>query len=250
MGLRFKLLGGWEAWKAKQVYWLSDAEWRRIEPFLPRGAHRVDDRRVINGIVHVVRWGARCDCPEIYRPYTTTHNRWSRQGIWTEIVYALAESSWIYGSASVDSTYIQAHRSAARCEMGPTQRHQSLARRTTDKICALTDDIDRRHVLLIAAGNVHYSRHRPKRVLADRVYDCRQLRQELAQRRIKAVIPPNPARKHPHRHNKSACKGRNVIERMFCRLKDFRRIATRYDKRADVYLSTISLAAVLTWWIN
>jgi putative transposase len=77
-----------------------------------------------------------------------------------------------------------------------------------------------------------------------------RLRQELAQRRIKAVIPPNPTRKHPHRYNKNAYKGRNVIERMFCRLKDFRRIATRYDKRADIYLSTILLAAALTWWIN
>ena len=55
------------------------------------------------------------------------------------------------------------------------------------------------------------------------------------QRRIKAVIPPNPTRKHPHRYDKNAYKGRNVIERMFCRLKDFRRIATRYDKRADNY---------------
>ena len=45
-------------------------------------------------------------------------------------------------------------------------------------------------------------------------------------------------------------KGRNLIERMFCRLKDFRRIATRYDKRADVYLSAVLLAAALTWWIN
>ena len=115
------------------------------------------------------------------------------------------------------------------------------------------------HVLLITAGNVHdlvgvrsllAMGHRPKRVLADRAYDANSLRQELAQRRIKAVIPPNPTRKHPHRYNKNAYKGRNVIERMFCRLKDFRRIATRYDKRADIYLSTILLAAALTWWIN
>ncbi|MGB6759236.1 MAG: IS5/IS1182 family transposase, partial [Xanthobacteraceae bacterium] len=45
-------------------------------------------------------------------------------------------------------------------------------------------------------------------------------------------------------------KARNLIERMFCRLKDFRRIATRYDKRVDVYLSSILLAAAVTWWIN
>jgi putative transposase len=113
--------------------------------------------------------------------------------------------------------------------------------------------------LLITAGNVHdlvavpsllAMGHRPKRVLADRAYDANSLRQELAQRRIKAVIPPNPTRKHPHRHNKNAYKGRNVIERMFYRLKDFRRIATRYDKRADIYLSVVLLAAALIWWIN
>ena len=92
--------------------------------------------------------------------------------------------------------------------------------------------------------------HRPKRVLADRAYDANSLRQELAQRQIKAVIPPNPTRKHPHRYNKKAYKGRNVFERMFCRLKDFRRIATRYGKRADIYLSTVLLAAALTWWGN
>jgi putative transposase len=90
----------------------------------------------------------------------------------------------------------------------------------------------------------------PRRLLADRAYDAKSLRDELAQRRIKAVIPPNPTRKHPHRYDKNAYKGRNVIERMFCRLKDFRRIATRYDKRADNFLSAILLAAALTWWIN
>ena len=92
--------------------------------------------------------------------------------------------------------------------------------------------------------------HRPKSVIADRAYDARSLRQDLARRRIKAVIPPNPTRKHPHRYDKNAYKGRNVIERMFCRLKDFRRIATRYDKRADTFLSAILLAAALIWWIN
>jgi transposase len=74
----------------------------------------------------------------------------------------------------------------------------------------------------------------------------------LRHRRIKAVIPPNPTRKHPSRYDKTAYKGRNVSERMFCRLKDFRQGATRYDKRkrAAIFLSTVLLAAALTWWIN
>ena len=90
----------------------------------------------------------------------------------------------------------------------------------------------------------------PQRLLADRAYDAASLRAELAQRQIKAVIPPNPTRKHPHHYDKAAYKGRNVIERMFCRLKDFRRIATRYDKLARNFLAAIHLAAAIAWWAN
>jgi transposase len=93
------------AWMAKQVYWLSDAEWQRIETLLPRGrrgAHRVDDRRVISGIAHMLRCGARWrDCPEVYGPSTTIYNRfnrWSRQGIWTDIFYALTGSKSLSSS--------------------------------------------------------------------------------------------------------------------------------------------------------
>ena len=129
----------------------------------------------------------------------------------------------------------------------------------TTKIHALTDDIGRPLAFLITPGNTHDivgardligMIRNPRRLLADRAYDAKSLRDELAARRIKAVIPPNPTRKHPHRYDKTAYKGRNVIERMFCRLKDFRRIATRYDKRADIFLSAILLAAAITWWIN
>lgn len=74
---------------AKQVQWLNDEEWARIEPLLPRGrkgAHRVDDRRVVSGIVHMLKSGARWrDCPPEFGPYTTVYNRfnrWSRQGLW------------------------------------------------------------------------------------------------------------------------------------------------------------------------
>ena len=64
------------------------------------------------------------------------------------------------------------------------------------------------------------------------------------------MIPPNPTRKNPHPYDRAAYRGRNVIERMFCRLKDFRRIATRYDKRADIFMAAIFIVATLIWWIN
>ena len=82
-------------------------------------------------------------------------------------------------------------------------------------------------------------------MIADRAYDARKLRDWLTERGCEAVIPPNPTRKHPHPYDPEAYKQRNLIERMFCRLKDFRRIATRYDKRVDTFLSAILIAATL-----
>ena len=101
------------------LYWLSDAEWSKIGPLMPRGrrgAHRVDDRRVISGIVHMLRSGARWrDCPPAYGPYTTVYNRfnrWSRQGIWFEIFETLTGSTGLVGTVAIDSSIIKAHRSA------------------------------------------------------------------------------------------------------------------------------------------
>jgi len=62
--------------------------------------------------------------------------------------------------------------------------------------------------------------------------------------------PAQSNAKTPHTYDQKAYRSRNLIERMFCRLKDFRRIATRYDKRADTFLNAIFLAATLVWWLN
>jgi transposase len=87
----------------------------------------------------------------------------------------------------------------------------------------------------------------PRRLIADRAYDARKFRDWLAERGCEAVIPPNPTRKHPHTYDRVAYRSRNLVERMFCRLKDFRRIATRYEKRADTFLAAVFLAATLKW---
>jgi transposase len=115
--------------KQRQLTWLSDGEWARIEPLLPRGrkgAHRVDDRRVISGIVHMLRSGARWrDCPPEYGPYTTTYNRfnrWSRQGIWLGMFEALTGHSGVWGTVAIDATHIKAHRSAGGAKGGPSPK--------------------------------------------------------------------------------------------------------------------------------
>ncbi len=90
----------------------------------------------------------------------------------------------------------------------------------------------------------------PRRLIADMAYDAVSLRRWLESHGGEAVIPPNPTRKHPHSYDAEAYKSRNLIERMFCRLKDFRRIATRYDKLARNFFSAVLIAAIVIWWIN
>ncbi len=90
---------------------------------------------------------------------------------------------------------------------------------------------------------------RPKRLIADKAYDVDSLRRWLKARRIKAVIPSTATRTVPYPLDRGAYRRRNLIERLFCRLKNWRRIATRYDRLAQNYLSAIALVAVATGWI-
>lgn len=125
---------------SRSLFWLSDVAWAAIEPHLPKnqpGARRVDDRRVISGIVHMLKCGGRWqDCPSEYGPSTTVYNRWnrwSRRGIWTRILAALTEEGWIAETAQIDSSYIKAHRCAGGGKGGSSQCHWHLARRPHDE---------------------------------------------------------------------------------------------------------------------
>ena len=111
------------------LFWLNDGQWRRIEPHLPtdvRGKDRVDDRRVISGILHVLKSGCRwCDCPPQYGPPTTIYNRfvrWARRGIWESLFRALADRGRSTDTQMIDSTHIKAHRSASGGKGGSKNR--------------------------------------------------------------------------------------------------------------------------------
>ena len=86
-------------------------------------------------------------------------------------------------------------------------------------------------------------------MLGDKAYDSAESRGELEERGTKPVIPNRSNRKQPYSFNKRLYKLRWRIESACNRLKDFRRIATRYDKPARNYLASVCLAAALVWWI-
>lgn len=112
-------------------FWLSNAQWSAIEPLLPRlgGKPRVDDRRVISGILHRYREGLRWrTIPPEYGPRTTLFNRfnrWSEKGIWQSLLAALAACAEPPELAMVDSTAVRAHRSAAGAKGGSATRRSA-----------------------------------------------------------------------------------------------------------------------------
>ena len=101
------------------LFWLSRAQMKRIEPHFPlsHGVPRVDDRRVISGIIFVIRNGLRWrDAPKEYGPHKTIYNRfirWSRLGVFNRIFAALAAKGPKSDRLMIDATHLKAHRTAA-----------------------------------------------------------------------------------------------------------------------------------------
>jgi len=119
---------------ALSEFWLSDAQFERLRPLLPnkvRGVARVDDRRVISGIIHVVKSGGRwVDAPACYGPKKTLYNRfvrWSAKGVWTSIFHALARAGGPPAQVLLDSSAVKAHRCASGAKGGSLIR-RSVAR--------------------------------------------------------------------------------------------------------------------------
>lgn len=89
----------------------------------------------------------------------------------------------------------------------------------------------------------------PRWCLADGAYDAKALRALIGERGGVPVIPNNPTRRTKHPFDPLRYRQRNVVERTFCRLKDWRRIATRYDKLARNYLAAVTIAAIVAFWL-
>ena len=107
------------------LFWLSTAQMARLEPHFPKshGRARVDDRRVLSGIIFIIRNGLRwCDAPRDYGPHKTLYNRfvrWSRKGIFEKIFEELARPSAQEADIlMIDATHLKAHRTASSLKKG------------------------------------------------------------------------------------------------------------------------------------
>ena len=243
-------------------YELSDHEWSALKPMLPSktcGVPRVDGRRALSRIFWVLRSGApRRDLPISFGPYTTCYNRfvrWRRAGIWSRMMEALA-GTHDAAVQMIDTSIIRVHQHGARIIRN---RRRSMGRSRgglTSKIHAVVDTNGLPVRLALTAGEGHdnrlagnlLSRLKPgTMLLADRGYDADWIRALAAKRGAWANIPPRSNRNEPICFSPLLYRARNMVERFFNKIKQCRRVATRYDKLAANYLAFIQLASIRLW---
>ncbi|WP_247973755.1 IS5 family transposase [Bradyrhizobium sp. 195] len=240
-------------------YELSDYEWTAIKPMLPnkpRGVRRVNDRRVLNGIFWVLRSGAPGrDLPATYGPRTTCYNRfvrWRQAGVWDQIMDALA-AGHDTAVQMIDTSVVRVHQHGACISKND---HQDMGRSRgglTSKIHAVVDTNGLPVHLALTPGEAHDNRlcsvllnalPPQAMLLADRGYDADWIRELARQQGAWANIPPNEIAKI------LSASARICIARatwFFNKIKQCRRVATRYDKLAVNYLAFVKLASIRIW---
>ncbi|WP_372342202.1 IS5 family transposase [Geothrix sp. PMB-07] len=236
----------------------------QLEPLLPSeqggmGRPRLDNRPIVEAILWKHRTGAPWrDLPESFGPWNTVFtrfNRWNRSGVWQRVLEALrgeADCEWVM----VDGTVIRAHQHAAGAKGGPT--FQGLGRSRggfSTKVHLIGDAHGNPVDFVLTPGQSHESKQlgsllmgrEAGAVLGDRAYDGKSCRDQIASIGAEAVVPPHPCRKDPAAFDKHFYKARHAVENLFAKLKQYRSLATRYDKTMRNYSAMVAIACVLTW---
>lgn len=249
---------------------LSDKDWKKLQPLLPSdpdvGRPYEEHKPIIEGILWWIRTGVPWrDLPEeefgswqtVYRRF----QRWTQEGRWAVILRKIrklqhANDDLDWSAHSVDGTVVQAHPDAAGAPDSSdskealgishgghtTKAHLRLDRKGHLMGFVLTPGQDQeipQFVQLMNQGKVSVGRGRPKSrpeaVVGDKGYNSQEVRDWLKRRGISQVIPKYKDQCQKGPFQKDLYRERNRIERRIRRFKDYRRIATRYEKRADHY---------------
>ncbi|MFG1395204.1 IS5 family transposase [Xanthobacter agilis] len=248
------------------LFLLSERQMARVSPFFPlsHGVPRVDDRRVVSGIIYVIRNGLQWkDAPKDYGPHKTLYNRfirWSRLGVFDRIFASLAGEGSRPERIMIDATHLKAHRTAASLlKKGLFPRRIGRTKGgLNSKLHTVCDGEGRPIIMLLSEGQM--SDHRGARLvldalpparslIADHGYDSAWFREALVDKGIQPCIPSSRSRKHPFAYDKVLYRQRHKVENLFAKLKYWRRIATRYDRCAHTFFSAICIAATVIFWL-
>jgi transposase len=268
-------------WGRRRRHELTDAEWARLAPLLPprqAGKRRQDDRLVIDGSLWKLATGAPWrDLPERYGPWqsaSTRFRRWRRAGGWDRMLAAVQQQAAAAGELDwaahfVDGTVIRAHQHAAGAPGGDPEaeaRGRSQGGCST-KVHLRAEGGGQPLTLVLTPGQRHEAtafeqlleqgavrrpgrgrpRLRPGRVVGDRGYTGRPRRAYCHRRGLRHTIPRLRTERRGGRFDRAVYRPRNRVERLINRCKQFRSLATRYEKRAASYRALWLIAMIMLW---
>lgn len=243
---------------------ITDEQWKIIEPHLPKpkftGRPGINPRTAFNAIFWMLDSGAKWRyLPKEFGNWNSIYHifrKWIDWGVFEKILQSLIENSRKYFLVEIDSTFCKVHQHAAgaRKILGNQNIEVSRGGKTT-KIHALVNEHFQLVGISLSGGNVHDSEMaikvlskvtlEGKKILADKGYCSEEIRNFISQEKAEVCIPDKSNAVVIHNFDKELYKSRNIIERFFQRIKNYRHVATRYDKLSNCFLNFIILAAVM-----
>ena len=250
-----------------------------LPPQKPHTGHpNKDHRSFINGMLWIDRTGAPWrDLPETYGKWSSIASRfyrWEKSGVWARIEATLQQQADQQGQLDwethyVDGTIVRAHQHAAGAAHSTAER-EALGRSQggfSTKIHLRVEGHGRPMTFVLTPGQRHEAlvfeclmqqgavqrtttgqpKRRPHRLVADKGYSSRRIRAYLRRHGIRYTIPHKRNEHRTGPFDRLLYRSRNIVERFINRLKQFRRVATRYEKRAENYLAMLQLAAITIW---
>jgi transposase len=258
----------------KGIRRLSDSAWGHFSLLLDnvrsrRGRPGINDRSFIDAALWILRTRAPWrDLPPCFGAWQTAYkrfSRWSKRGVWSRIYVYLAQLQPPLPArsvtASMDSTSVRVHQHGAPKIVERAQQAVGKSRGgITTKLHAVVTAHSIGRLLAeracLSPGNTHDVLHAEKLtknlptfisgIAADKAYDAASLRTFLQDAHLETIIPFRSNNQHKQQYNKILYRKRNEVERLFASLKQFRRVATRYDRAATIFFGFIACALTMT----